>query len=147
MNKSNPDLSHKAEGDLSFFERFAEAASGFASRAPFFAGCIVLVVIWLVQGAVLIPARGLGYFLNPTYQLEINSATTIITFLLVALIQNSTKRTENAMNFKLNAMADALADFMEAAAEDASTPALRDEMCEDARQLREAVGVETRISA
>lgn len=138
MSNANPDLAHKAEGGLSFFERFAEGASAFASRAPFFAACVLLILIWS-------PTIFLLDF--NVSQLLINTATTIITFLLVALIQNSTKRTENAMNFKLNAMADALADFMEAQAEDASTPSLHDELCEDARQLREAVGVETRISA
>ncbi|MFZ0971505.1 MAG: low affinity iron permease family protein [Solirubrobacteraceae bacterium] len=47
-----------------------------------------------------------------TWQLIINTVTTIITFLLVALIQNSQRRSEFGLRTKLNALADALADLM-----------------------------------
>ena len=48
-----------------------------------------------------------------TYQLIINTPTTIITFLLVALLQNTQKRSEQAIQHKLNAVANGLADLME----------------------------------
>ena len=63
------------------FDRFAEAASEFASHAAFFIGCVLLVVIWVPSYFVL------GN-LN-TWQLVINTATTIVTFLLVALLQRT----------------------------------------------------------
>ncbi len=74
------------------FDRFAEAASEFASHAAFFIGCVLLVVIWAPSYAVI------GN-LN-TWQLIINTATTIVTFLLVALLQNSQRRNESAFNQK-----------------------------------------------
>ena len=64
---------------------------------------------------------GATYFLVgnfDTYQLIINTPTTIITFLLVALLQNTHKRNEQALQHKLDAVADGLGDLMEHFAED-----------------------------
>jgi hypothetical protein len=70
---------------VGFFDRFAGWAAVIASRAPFFAFCLLLVVVWLVQGlATIIVTRSFSAFLDSQYQLEINTTTTIITFLLVA---------------------------------------------------------------
>jgi hypothetical protein len=49
-----------------------------------------------------------------TWQLIINTVTTIVTFLLVALLQNSQKRSDEAVQDKLNAIADGLADVLAA---------------------------------
>jgi len=76
-----------------------------------------------------------------TWQLIINTATTIVTFLLVALLQNTQTRSDEALQQKLNAMADALADLMSAIGED--KPALREDLVE----LRQAVGLEDRESS
>jgi low affinity Fe/Cu permease len=82
---------------LSWFDRFASAASREASRAVFFALCVALVVIW---------APSIWLFKSiDTWQLVINTVTTIVTFLLVALLQNSQKRSEDALQRKLNALA------------------------------------------
>lgn len=140
MSRANPELDHKAQGDLGFFDRFAESASTFSSRALFFAFCVVLIIAWT-------PTIFLLSF--NVSQLLINTATTVITFLLVALIQNSQKRFENAMNFKLNAIADALADSMEVTAEEYrdNDPEREDRLCQHAEDLRRAMGVERTISA
>ncbi len=59
---------------VGFFDKFAGVAARLASRAPFFAFCLLLVVIWLVQGVVLIVSKGsLQGFLDSQYQLEINT--------------------------------------------------------------------------
>lgn len=87
------------------FENFAERATSVAGGAAFFVGCVVLVVLWLAT-----------YFIfgDPdTWQLVINTVTTIITFLLVALLQNSQRRSASAIHEKLDAIADGLADLME----------------------------------
>ena len=110
------------------FDRFAEAASDFVSEAVFFLACVLLVVVWVPS-----------YFLFgnvDTWQLVINTATTIVTFLLVALLQNSQRRNELAMNAKLDALADGLADLMEGVAPDNAR------LQSDMRELREAVGIE-----
>src|SRR5438105_2542150 len=72
---------------VGLFDRFATKASEFASRAWFFTICVALVVLW---------APSIALFRDiDTWQLVINTLTTIVTFLLVALLQNSQKRTED----------------------------------------------------
>jgi low affinity Fe/Cu permease len=112
----------------SLIDRFAEAASEFASHAAFFIACVLLVVVW-------VPSYFVFRSLN-TWQLVINTATTIVTFLLVALLQNSQRRSEEAIHEKLDALADGLADLMEHAAE--SDP----ELNRDISDLRRTVGIE-----
>jgi len=73
-----------------------------------------------------------------TWQLIINTATTIVTFLLVALLQNTQARSERAVQDKLNAIADGLADLM--AAQQDHFPGLS----QDLKDLRQAVGLENR---
>jgi low affinity Fe/Cu permease len=109
------------------FDRFAASTARFTSHAPFFVSCVALVLLWLVS----YPLFGS----IDTWQLVINTATTIVTFLMVALLQNSQGRSEAALHQKLDAIADALADLMEATSE------MRDSE-EDVRDLRTAVGIE-----
>jgi low affinity Fe/Cu permease len=126
---------------IGFFDRFAGLAARLASRAPFFAFCLLLVIVWLVQGVALVVSKGsLHAFLDSQYQLEINTTTTIITFLMVALLQNSQTRTDQATQHRLNAIADGLADPMEHVAAQAPDSSLDDDM----RELRAAIGLETR---
>ena len=126
---------------VGLFDRFAGFAAHFASRAPFFAFCLLLVAAWLVQGAVLVISRGtIQPFLQAQYQLEINTTTTIVTFLMVALLQNSQTRNDQATQHKLNAIADALADLMEHTAGQSPESSLE----KDVVELRSAVGLETR---
>lgn len=129
---------------LGFFDRFATATAGLVSRAPFFALAVGLVVAWLVEGLVVVVATGdLKKFVSDTYQLQINTLTTIITFLLVALLQNTQTRADKATQEKLNAIADALADLMREMAQDDG----REELRHDAKELSEAVGLERVVSA
>jgi low affinity Fe/Cu permease len=131
----------EVSGRVGFFDRFAGTAADVASRAPFFAFCVLLVVLWLFQGAIVVLIGGkLTSFLSSRYQLEINTTTTIITFLMVALLQNSQTRENHASQHKLNAIADALADMMERLAEQNDD----DELRTDVKELRLAVGLEER---
>jgi low affinity Fe/Cu permease len=124
---------------VGFFDRFAGLAAKLASRAPFFAFCLLLVIIWLIQGVSLIVSKGsANAFLDAKYQLEINTTTTIVTFLMVALLQNSQTRTDQATQHKLNAIADGLADLMQHLAARTSDDALQQDM----KELRAAVGLE-----
>jgi hypothetical protein len=110
------------------------------SASPFFAFCLLLVIIWLVQGVTLIVSKGsLNAFLDSQYQLEINT-TTIVTFLMVALLQNSQTRTDQARQHKLNALADGLADLMEHLASQFPDSSLDKDM----QELRAAIGLETK---
>lgn len=128
---------------VGFFDRFAGGAAHLSSRAPFFAFCLMLVILWLVQGLVTVLAKGnLSSFLNGQYQLEINTTTTIITFLMVALLQNSQTRNDQATQHKLNAVADGLADLMESLSSRSPEP----QLTKDAAELKAAVGLEDRES-
>jgi Low affinity iron permease len=93
----------------------------------FFAVCVLLVVVWapsfFLFGSV------------DTWQLIINTATTIVTFLLVALLQNTQKRADDAVQHKLNAIADGLATLMGHLSD--QHPQLR----HDCTELRAAVGL------
>ena len=105
MKDGEPTMPSEVSGDLGAFDRFATIASRFVSRAYFFVACVLLVLIWAPS-----------YFLIgnvDTWQLLINTATTIVTFLMVALLQNSQTRADQAVQHKLNAIADALADLMD----------------------------------
>ena len=77
-----------------------------------------------------------------TWQLIINTATTIVTFLMVALLQNSQTRSDQAIQHKLNAIADGLADIMAHLADGDEERDLR----RDIDELRTAVGLEERES-
>jgi hypothetical protein len=113
------------------FDRFAGWSALIASRAYFFAFCLLLIVLWA-------PSILLLHDID-TWQLIINTATTIITFLMVALLQNSQTRSDQAVQHKLNAIADGLADVMAFLDDGRKKPAdLRDDMLE----LRDAVGLE-----
>jgi low affinity Fe/Cu permease len=126
---------------IGVFDRFAGLMATLASRAPFFIFCIALVIAWLIEGiAKVASGGGLKAFEDSTYQLQINTTTTIVTFLLVALLQNSQTRSDQATQHKLNAIADGLADFMEQMARVHDNNKLRQDLVE----LRDAVGLENR---
>ena len=113
---------------VGWFDTFATGASKFVSRAWFFAFCVLLVVVWA-------PSILLIHSIS-TWQLIINTLTTIITFLLVALLQNTQERSDRATQAKLNAMAAALAKM-------AASQGFKKE----AAELRSAVGLEDRESS
>ena len=113
------------------FDRFATATGAFVSKAWFFLACVLLVVIW----APTFVFMGLD-----TWQLVINTVTTIITFLLVALLQNTEKRADDALQQKLNAIAEALGVLMCCVGQE------NDDIRESEKQLRDAVGLEQRES-
>jgi low affinity Fe/Cu permease len=87
------------------FDDFAEACSRIVSRAPFFVACVLLVAIWAPSYFIL---QDLD-----TWQLIINTATTIITFLMVAILENSTQRFEDAVHIKLDCILDLLQEVDE----------------------------------
>lgn len=115
------------------FDRFAEASADFASRGAFFAACLLTVMVW-----------GPSYFLLRdvnTWELVINTVTTIVTFLLVALLQNSARRSDQAIHHKLDALADGLADLMEHHLSGDTA-----DLQGDIQELKQAVGLEHRLS-
>jgi low affinity Fe/Cu permease len=76
------------------FNRMAEAVAHATGRPWTFATCVASVVIWAVSGPVF------GF--SETWQLVINTGTTIVTFLMVFLIQNTQNRDGAAIQAKLD---------------------------------------------
>ena len=111
-----------------FFTNLTSRSAYLMGHPAAFVIAVLACVIWAVTGPLF------GY--SDTWQLVINTATTIVTFLLVALLQNSQRRNEVAINAKLDALADGLADLMEGIAPDNTR------LQRDMRELRHAVGIE-----
>jgi low affinity Fe/Cu permease len=76
------------------FEKIANAISRAMGRPLTFVLCVLLVVVWAASG----PA----FHFSDTWQLVINTGTTIVTFLMVFLIQNSQNRESQALQAKLD---------------------------------------------
>ena len=76
------------------FTRFAKWASRFTGRPISFNLAVAVVLVWLISGPLF------GF--SDTWQLVINTGTTIITFLMVFLIQNTQNRDTQAMQIKLD---------------------------------------------
>ena len=78
----------------SAFTRLAKKASTFTGRPACFALALGIIVAWAVTGPLF------GY--SDTWQLVINTGTTVITFLMVFLIQNTQNRDTEAIQVKLD---------------------------------------------
>jgi low affinity Fe/Cu permease len=76
------------------FNRFAKATARACGHPYTFAGSVLLVVLWAVTGPL--------FRFSDTWQLVINTATTVLTFLAVFLIQNTQNRDATAMQIKLD---------------------------------------------
>ena len=76
------------------FTKFANAVSAAAGSPYAFIGCFMFVALWAMSGPLF------GF--SDTWQLVINTSTTIITFLMVFLIQNTQNRDNGALHAKLD---------------------------------------------
>lgn len=77
-----------------YFERFSAKATQATGSSTAFLLALLTIIIWLITGPIF------GY--SDTWQLIINTGTTIITFLMVFLIQKSQNKDSLAMQLKLN---------------------------------------------
>jgi low affinity Fe/Cu permease len=82
------------------FEKVAQKVSSWAGRPPAFGIAAIIVIIWGVTGPV--------FKYSDTWQLVINTGTTIVTFLMVFLIQNAQNRDGSAIQAKLDELIRAL---------------------------------------
>ncbi|HIE2395682.1 TPA: low affinity iron permease family protein [Pseudomonas aeruginosa] len=76
------------------FSRFAQRLSNWAGRPPTFVVALGSILLWAISGPL--------FDFNDTWQLVINTSTTIVTFLMVFLIQNTQNRDTDALHIKID---------------------------------------------
>ena len=84
----------------SLFTRFAKWTSHAAGHPATFVTAVLIILVWAVTGPI--------FEFSDTWQLVINTGTTIITFLMVFLIQNTQNRDSAAMQLKLDELIRAI---------------------------------------
>jgi low affinity Fe/Cu permease len=95
MAKTSDSRSHTASSPLAQqFSRFAHTISTWTGHPVAFLLAVFLVVVWILTGPI--------FHYSDTWQLVINTGTTIVTFLMVFLIQNTQNRDTLAIQLKLS---------------------------------------------
>jgi low affinity Fe/Cu permease len=112
------------------FHKFVQVSPTGLTRAPFLAVVVAVVVIWAASYPL--------WKSTTKWELAIHTVGGVLSLLLLVLLENAGRRSSEAMQEKLNVLAEALAALMESRAAD--DPELR----EAAENLREAVGLEER---
>jgi len=84
------------------FTRFAHTTARITGNAATFATAASIIIVWAVTGPI--------FHFSDTWQLFINTGTTVVTFLMVFLIQNTQNRDSQAVQIKLDEIIRALTD-------------------------------------
>jgi low affinity Fe/Cu permease len=84
----------RSSSGRSFFTRLSQVTAHWAGKPQTFFVALAIIVVWALSGPFF------GF--NDTWQLVINTSTTIVTFLMVFIIQNSQNRDTAAMQIKLD---------------------------------------------
>ena len=130
MDRTEAAESRKKDDGRDPFEKFVEAANQLVSRAPFFLVMVAVLVLW---------AASYPLWSNATkWELTLHTGSAILSLLLLALLENAGRRSQEASQEKLNVLAEALADLMTSRAAD--DPELQDSV----EKLRQAIGLEER---
>ena len=77
-----------------WYSRFAKAAAHFSGQPRVFVLAALVILVWVITGPI--------FHYSDTWQLVINTGTTIVTFLMVFLIQNTQNRDTEAIQLKLD---------------------------------------------
>jgi low affinity Fe/Cu permease len=112
------------------FEKFVESVNQVVSRAPFFFVIVLALVLWAASYPL--------WSSTTKWELALHTGSAILSLLLLVLLENAGRRSEEAGQEKLNVIAEALSDLMASRAAD--DPDLR----KSVEKLREAVGLEER---
>jgi low affinity Fe/Cu permease len=101
-DRAADDPNSSGSGLSRVFTSFASAVSHAAGNPVTFVICCLAIIVWIASG----PAFGF----SDTWQLVINTGTTIVTFLMVFLIQNTQNRDNAALQAKLDEIIRAVSD-------------------------------------
>src|SRR5512147_369096 len=80
--------------NATWYSRFAKGAARFCGRPRVFVFAVGVIAVWAITGPI--------FRFSDTWQLVINTSTTIVTFLMVFLIQNTQNRDTEAIQLKLD---------------------------------------------
>ena len=113
------------------FEKFVESVNQVVSRAPFFLVIVAAVVLWAISYPLWSSVT--------KWELALHTGSSVLSLLLLVLLENAGRRAQEAAQEKLNVIAEALSDLMESRAHQGDT-----ELADAARRLRDTVGLEER---
>lgn len=94
ISESKPQKQSTVPKKTDWFGQFSTRASVWLGSRWAFAGAILIITVWALSGPI--------FRYSNTWQLVINTGTTIVTFLMVFLIQNTQNRDARAINLKLD---------------------------------------------
>ena len=124
------DAREGKRSDRSWFEEFVEKVYLRASGPAMFFVCAAIVVVWFASVPLWVDLK--------EWQVAIHTVASVLTLLLLVLLENANRRDAEASQEKLNVLAEALAALMESHAAD-------DEKLQDAtRKLHDAINLEER---
>jgi len=101
LSMSRVTEQHPAKATGSWFRRFATRTSNAVGTPHAFHAALAVIVVWAVTGPL--------FHYSDTWQLLINTSTTIVTFLMVFLVQNTQNRDALAIHLKLDELIKATA--------------------------------------
>jgi low affinity Fe/Cu permease len=130
MDRSEAARTRQVGDRRSPFDRFVQTAYLRVSQAPFFFVCTGIVVAWLISVPLWADLKA--------WQTAIHTVASVVTLLLLVLLENASRRSEEAAQEKLNVLAEALAALM--ASQARTDPGLE----EATQKLRDAIGLEGR---
>ena len=131
MERTDAAESREKSDGLDPFERFVELSTKLISKAPFFAVVVAIVVIW---------AASFPWWKSTTkWELAIHTFAAVLSLLLLVLLEYAGRRNTEAIQEKLNVLAEGMAAFMESQLKDDD-----DELRDAVHRLRDAVGLEER---
>jgi low affinity Fe/Cu permease len=131
MTVENSARKSRQRGDgRNRFERFVEVVTSVVSHAPFFYVIVGVLSVWAVSFPL--------WSSSTKWELAVHTGSSVLSLLLLVLLQNAGRRSEEAAHEKLNVIASALSDLMASRARD------DEDLAESVRVLREAVGLEER---
>lgn len=128
--RSNAADTRDRHDDQGVFERFVGRAHQAVSRAPFFVVILAGLLLWALSK----PLWGS----TTKWELGLHTGSAILSLFLLVLLENSSRRSEEAAQEKLNVLAEGLASLMDHHAADS------EELREAVGRLRDAVGLEER---
>lgn len=130
MERSEAAETRESGDGMSPFERFVQASHHRVSRAPFFALCVAVVVVWFIS-LPLWPN-------HKEWQIAIHTVGSVFSLLLLVLLENAGRRADESAQEKLNVIAEGLAALMESRSEEDA------DLVDATERLRDAVGLEER---